>query len=237
MYRPLISIVGLVSLLSGAPGRAEERNYSVTSFTRVRVVGPVKLVIQTGRTPTAVARGDRLAIDRLQVEVSDDLLMVGVDRSNWTGDSTAKDKGRAALYVSTGSLASLSVVGAGDVVVDKVRGGTFTLILAGSGSAAVQSLDVDQLTVGINGAGDAVLAGSAKQGKIRTQGNGNVDGVNLAVDDVEVSLIGAGNIRLKANRSAKTLLKGSGQITIDGGAACTGTRDGSGDVLCGNVEQ
>ncbi len=180
-----------------------------------------------------MAEGDRQAIDRIQVENAGDQLNISIDRTNWTGDTTSQNGARGTLYVTTPDLASLSVIGAGNVTVDRVRGASFTLILTGSGSVAVQDVRVDQLTVGVNGAGNAKLAGQAKQARIRSQGEANVDAAALSADDTDVALIGAGQIGLAAVRSARNILKGSGSITISGNPACTGTSEGSGEVLCG----
>ena len=104
--------------------------------------------------------------------------------------------------------------------------------MTGAGRVAVDRIDVDALTVAINGVGSAKLAGRAKQARIRSQGNGDVEAVALTADDADVTLIGAGEIRLTADRSARTLLKGSGRILIEGNPACSGTAEGSGEVLC-----
>jgi hypothetical protein len=216
-----------------SPVLAAERGFSVTSFSRVRVEGPITVEITTGGSPAARAQGDRQAIDRLRVETNGDQLMIGMDRTNWTGESTATGNARAVIYVTTPDVASLSVIGAGDIRVDRARGSAFSLIVTGSGRARIDRLDVDQLTVLINGAGSATLAGQAKQVRIRSQGEGAIDGSSLTAADAEATLIGAGEIRLKASRSARNVLKGSGRIVIDGAPACTGTSEGSGEVVCG----
>jgi hypothetical protein len=216
------------------PAVAAERGYSVTNFSRVRVEGPVTVEITTGGSPAARAQGDRQAIDRLRVETNGDLLMIGIDRTNWTGSSSGNDNGRAVLYVTATNIQTLSVIGAGDVSVDRVGGGRFALTVAGTGRARVDKIDVDQLVVGINGVGSAKIAGEAKQARVRSQGDGLIDGAALDADDAEVSLIGTGEIRIRADRSAHNVLKGSGRILIDGTPACSGTSEGSGEVVCGS---
>lgn len=223
--------VFLCALLTMTPALAEERSYSVTSFSQVRVEGPVTVQIVTGGSPSARAQGDRIAIDRLRVQTSGDRLMIGIDRTNWTG-SEASRNARATLYVTTPRIETLSVIGAGDVSVDRAAGAKLGLIVTGAGRVAVDRIDVDALTVAINGVGSAKLAGRAKQARIRSQGNGDVEAVALTADDADVTLIGAGEIRLTADRSARTLLKGSGRILIEGNPACSGTAEGSGEVLC-----
>lgn len=227
----------LATAMLASPAVADQRGFSVTSFIHMRVEGPVTVVVGTGGSPSARAEGDRTAIDRLRVESSGDQLMVSIDRTNWTGDAGVTGGNRAVLRVTTPSLESLSVIGAGNVAIDRVKGSRFSLILTGAGSAVIGGIDVDQLVLAINGAGSAMISGSAKQARIRSQGEGQLDGTALTADDTETLLIGAGQIRLRANRSARNILKGQGQIIIDGDAACTGSSEGSGEVICGGASR
>jgi hypothetical protein len=217
-----------------SPALAVERGFSVTSFLRVRVEGPVTVQIVTGGSPGARAEGDRVAIDRLRVETSGDQLLIGIDRANWMGDTSESRNARAILYVTAPKLEALSVIGAGDISVDRTSGASFGLIVTGAGRATIDRINVDQLTVAINGTGSAKLGGKAKQVRIRSQGEGEIDAAALTADDAEVSLIGAGEIRLSATRSARNILKGSGRIVVGGNPACTGTSEGSGEVICGD---
>lgn len=222
----------LCALLTAAPALAADRSFSVTSFSRVRVVGPVTVEIVTGGSPNARAQGDRIGIDRLRIETSGDTLMIGIDRNTWVGDSPEGANMRAVVYIAAPRIEALSVIGAGDISIDRVTGARFGLIVTGAGRAKIARIDVDQLTVGINGVGSATLAGKAKQARIRSQGEGEIDAAALAADDADVSLIGAGEIRLTANRSARNVLKGSGRIVIEGSPSCTGANEGSGEVIC-----
>lgn len=226
----------LCALLIASPALADQRGYSVTSFSRVRVEGPVTVQIVTGGAPSARAQGDRIAIDRLRVETSGDQLMIGIDRSNWTGSESSRNA-RAVVYVSATRVENLSIIGAGDVTIDRATGARLGLIVTGAGRAAIDRINVDQLTVAINGMGGAKLTGRAKQARIRSQGEGEIGAATLAVDDADISLIGAGEISLTANRSARTMLKGSGRIIVEGDPACTGTSEGSGEVICGGTSR
>ena len=108
---PLL-FLSLASFIA-APALADRRGYSVTSFTRLRVEGPVTLKIEVGGSPAGYAEGDRDAIDRIRVDNAGDQLLVSVDRSNWTGEQP-HGIGKGVLHISTPSIEALSVIGAGD---------------------------------------------------------------------------------------------------------------------------
>ena len=50
-------------LLAAAPASAAERNYSVSSFDRIRVDGPYRVTLTTGVSPFAKASGSNAGID------------------------------------------------------------------------------------------------------------------------------------------------------------------------------
>ncbi len=229
--------IALALMIAAAPAAADQRDFSVTSFTRIRIEGPIKVTIATGGSPKAEARGDRRAIDRIRIETSGDLLSVGIDRTNWTGESDQTDDGRAEVLIGAQSIESLSIIGAGDVAVNAARSTRFRLVLTGPGKVAIKAMDVTQLTATINGNGMAQLAGHAVQARIASQGSGAIDATALDSEDADVTLIGAGEIKLKARRTAHATLKGSGRILISGSPACTMVREGSGELTCGSHAQ
>ena len=54
--------------------------------------------------------------------------------------------------------------------------------------------------------------------------------------DATISLVGSGDVALRATGTAAVQLTGSGGVTIAGGARCTIAKSGSGDVNCGTTE-
>jgi hypothetical protein len=59
----------LLAPLMAAPAHAAERGYSVTDFDRIRIDGPYRVTLTTGRSPGARAVGAQAAIEGVAVEV------------------------------------------------------------------------------------------------------------------------------------------------------------------------
>ena len=67
------------------PASAADRNYSVTSFDRIRVEGPYAVSVTTNVSPFARASGSLAAMDGVSLRVEGRTLYVRAERSAWGG--------------------------------------------------------------------------------------------------------------------------------------------------------
>src|SRR3954466_9342092 len=151
-----------VSLAIAAPAAAANRNFGITSFTKIRVEGPFKVSLATDVAPFARATGSSAAIDRVEVEVSGDTLVVRPSASSW-GGYPGSDPGPVEISIGTHDLTNAWLNGAGTLTIDKVRGLSFALSVQGSGRAEINSVDADQMNVSLVGSGSAQLSGQTKK--------------------------------------------------------------------------
>lgn len=221
--------LALFALLSSGPAIAATHGYTITSFDAIRVDAPVEVIITTGAGASARAEGDQSLLDRLKVEVSGRLLTVRMDRPR-PGERSG---GRATVRLSTGSLARLVLTGGGSVSVNRMKGLRGDIILGGNGDVSVAAVDVDQLNLGLSGAGRATLAGRAATASLRLNGPGAVEAESLRVRQATVSNDGPGNVALTAEVTAEISASGSGDVTIVGKAACQVDNRGTGRISCG----
>ncbi|EZP69746.1 putative uncharacterized protein precursor [Sphingomonas paucimobilis] len=216
-------------LLLSHPAAAATRGYTITSFSAIRVDAPVEVIVTTGAGASARIEGDQSLIERLRIDVSGRLLTVSLDRSP-SGD---KGGGRATLRLSTGDLSRIVLTGGGSVSVSRIRGGRGDIILGGNGDISVAAIDVDQLNLGLTGAGRVTLAGRAGMATVRVNGPGAVAAEELHVRQATVGNDGPGNIALTADVTAKVTASGSGDVTVLGKAACQVENRGTGRISCG----
>ena len=160
---PIIALLALASL--PAPGRGapplQQRNFSVTSFDRVRVDGPYQVQLKTGVSPFARASGANAAVlDSVSIKVEGRTLVVRPASGGW-GGYPGERRGPVTIEVGTHDLTTAWLNGAGSLSIDKVRGLGFDLAIHGAGSAKIDAVDVDQMKLVMSGAGMARLAGRA----------------------------------------------------------------------------
>ncbi len=85
------------------------------------------------------------------------------------------------------------------------------------GSATVNSLlDVNELTVSLNGSGDFNLAGSAKRGRFGIPGSGMIYASAFVTDSCEVIISGSGDAHVYVTKYLKATISGSGSVYYKG---------------------
>lgn len=219
----------LVMLALAAPSEAATRNYGVTSFDRIRVDGPFKVVLTTGVPPSAVASGTAAAIDTVAFDMQGRTLIVHTNRSSW-GGYPGQSSGPVEVRIGTHELTSAWLNGSGSLGIDKVNGLSFSLSVQGSGVVAIGKADVDQLSVGIAGTGSAVVSGRARKMSAVIRGVSSLDAAALAAKDATIGVEGASTVKANVSGSAKVDGKGPATITLTGSPACTTNLSGSASV-------
>ncbi|HKY82866.1 MAG TPA: DUF2807 domain-containing protein [Sphingobium sp.] len=211
------------------PAEAASRGFTITSFDAIRVDASVEVIVTTGAGASARVEGDQALIDRLKVDVSGRLLVVTMERAR-PGE---KAGGRAVLRLSTGTLGRVVLTGGGSVSVSRMKGQRGDIVLGGNGDVSVAAVDVDQLNLGVAGAGRATLAGRVGVATVRVNGPGAVAAEGLRARQAAVANDGPGNVALTAEVTAKVTASGSGDVTIVGKAACQVENRGTGRISCG----
>lgn len=212
------SAVALASLC--APLAAATRNYTVTSFDRIRVEGPYAVSVRVGGASFARAEGGQRALDAVSLRVEGRTLYVRADRSAQVGNFGGGSSAPVTISVGTPDLAQATLSGAGSVAIDRLRGLEFVLLLSGSGSASIASADVDRLRVSLIGAGSARLAGRARQFTAIIRGPGSIEAAGLVSADATLSALGAATMTASASNSAKVSASGTASIALEGRPAC-----------------
>ncbi len=227
-----IALPALLLSLSAAASAAE-RGYSVTDFDRIRVDGPYKVTLATGRSPGARAYGAQTAIEGVSVEVQGRTLVVKRNSQTW-GGYPGKPAGPVEIRLTGHGLRAATLNGAGSLSIDKVKGQNIDLAVAGSGLLKVASVEADRLTVSVIGNGRAEVAGKAAIAQFGVRGTGGVEARALIAKDARIVADGPGDIRIKATATASVTSNGAGNIVVDGQPACTVKATGSGSVACGD---
>ncbi|NNC72713.1 MAG: DUF2807 domain-containing protein [Sphingomonadaceae bacterium] len=227
-------IAALAIAMLAVPASAERRGFSVTSFERMIVNGPFVVRVATGGGSSGYAEGDGAAIRQISVQVTGRTLTVRRNVSdNWGGYPGEGNDGSAILYLTTPSLNQVTVVGTSDVEIDRMRAGRVVASLGGNGRLAIASIDADDVTLGVTGAGVIEAGGHAETGRVTVQGAGMVSAEALLVENLRVNLSGPGTIDITADREAEIVASGNGNVMVRGDAACTDRSVGSGQIMCG----
>ena len=226
---PILALLVLASLPAAAAPPAAQRNYSVTSFDRIRVDGPYEVRLKTNVAPYARASGSQAALDGVSLKVEGRTLVVRPTSGSW-GGYPGENRGPVTIEAGTHELATAWLNGAGSLIVDKVRGLGFDLAIQGSGSVRIDAVDIDQLKMSLSGAGSARLAGRAGAMTATVRGTSSLDAEDLSVKDAVIGAEGPAVVRATVTNAAKVDALGLAAVTLSGKPACTVNAKGSASV-------
>ncbi len=231
MTRALPALLGLALL--AAPAFGADRTYSVTDFDRVVVEGPYVVRLVTGRPTAARASGPQASLDRVIVDTQGQTLRIRPNRSAWGGNAGAQ-QGVLEITLSTRSLRSARVIGAGRLDIEGVQGLRVDLSLEGSGRLAATGVAADNLSLGLLGSGRIEVGGRARALRADVQGSGDLAASDLAAEDVTATTSTTGTVALAAGRTARINANGLGEVVVSGRPSCTVQGPGAGMVRCGD---
>jgi Putative auto-transporter adhesin, head GIN domain len=216
------STVLIVLLLWSSTALAAEttiRNFGIRSFEKIRIEGPYRVTLKTGVAPFARAKGPQAALDRIDLEMRGDVLLV---RSG----PFAKNPAAAALApveveLGTHDLSSAALTGAGSLAIDKVKGLKFDLSVQGAGTTDIAQVAVDQLSLNLGGNAAARLAGKSQRLTAILRGLSTVDLSGLQVSDAVIGAEGPSTVRATVTKAAKIDGRGTASFVLAGRPSCT----------------
>lgn len=228
---PLLLLAGLA-----VPAAAADRRYAVADFDRVVVEGPYGVRITVGAPSSATASGTPQALDAVLVEVQGSTLRIRRNSNAWSANPRqAPPPATVTLTLTTRTLRSARVLGAGMLSVTAARGPRLDLSVEGTGHLAASGLAVEVLSLGLRGSGSLSVGGTARSLTADIQGSGSLAGEALTADTATLASTTSGEVSLTVRRTATITANGLGSVTILGTPTCTVRGPGAAEVRCGRA--
>ncbi|HVI05465.1 MAG TPA: head GIN domain-containing protein [Sphingomicrobium sp.] len=240
MRRSLALLIVASAALGAFHAHADESNganvsrtYSVGNFQKIEVAGPYDVEVRTGGAASVAGQGSQRLLERTVVEVEGDKLVIHAERHRSWFSVGWGNHGKAHFTVTVPQLSGATIAGSGDINVDRVTGQNFEGTVAGSGGLDVAAVDVQQLKFSIAGAG-GVKAGSgkARSAEYEIAGSGDVDASAIVAQQIKVTIAGSGTVKAHSSGTADVSIMGSGDVDVTGGAKCSISKTGPGNVRC-----
>ena len=93
-------------------GPTVQRSYQVGAFQEIEVAGPFDVQVRTGAGPSVSASGPEKLIERLEVELRGEAIVINHRKECWF--ENWRSRGHATLQVTVPSLRAASIAGSGD---------------------------------------------------------------------------------------------------------------------------
>jgi hypothetical protein len=198
------------------------------TFTTVDLAAPCALVVTIGSPTSVRAQGDPAALDLLDIRVEGDTLITTVKpNAQWPANA------RVTVSVTTPTLAAARLSGSGQMRIGSLQTDQLSLEQSGSGVIEAPEIAVARLQVSSSGAGKITAAGTADSADIRLVGSGEAELGTLTVQRALISMAGTGGLTINATETVRGSTVGSGSVVVTGGAECSLSSVGTGDVTCG----
>ena len=216
------------TLASAAPASAATRNFGIRSFEKIRVEGPYLVRLKTGVAPFARAKGSQAALDRIDLEMRGNVLLVRAGPFDRNPSAAALSP--VEIELGTHDLTSAWLNGAGTLQIDKIRGLSFDVSVQGSGAMGIARADVDHLRVAVSGTAAAIIAGKAPRLTTTVRGISTLDAGALQIKEAVIGAEGAATVKAHVTDTAKLDASGPATITLTGDPACIAKLAGSASV-------
>ena len=187
----------------GSGVRSEEVR-QVEAFHSVRLKTSANVKVRVGEAPTLVLSGDDNVVPEVRTRVEGGTLVIDLPGS-W--------RMRRDLEVSltTPTLEGFRIEGSGEVTIDGVT--------------------AEHLELAIEGSGELVARGSARDLRGTIEGSGSLDLAGLTAERAELEIDGSGAIEAAVTSGLHYSIEGSGSIVYTGAPTTHGTIDGSGNLV------
>lgn len=220
------TLVGEAGQRIKGSGRVVDQARALAPFSRVRVNGPLDVVLQQAGSEEARVHADDNLEPLISTQVEGDTLTIGLKPG--AAFSTRTD-----LRVTVGfkQLQALQLSASGDARLERFKGERLALDLSGSGDLQIGQLEVREFSAQLSGSGDLQLAGSAERQDWVLSGSGDVAARSLSGQKVRARLSGSGDLDLGVCQELDADLSGSGDLAYAGRPVLKSRVSGSGDLV------
>ncbi len=244
IWRGAIAVITALLIASTASaqapanaGKAIERKLLVASFENIFVIGDINVTVQTGKSPSAMASGDKRVLESLKLERVGTTLRVRLQGviNNYKGVPITAPLN---VRLTTQDIKDITLSGNGTLTVSEVRQQDLARILvAGNGSVTIGRLVADQFSANINGNGKIALGGGVvRDGRVTIDGAGAFEGVKVQMRKLRLEHIGNGVSTATVEEGTDIFNRGLGNITIGGKGTCFVKEAGSAAINCAKID-
>jgi hypothetical protein len=228
----LLAPLSLSFLAVAVPAHAADRHVYIGSFDRIRVQGPFEVHVVEG-SPDATLSGDARVIEAVEVRVDGTTLTVRNAIGAWGERPQATATRPVVVTVATRSIANATVIGGGRLTIARMKAPRVDLTVTGDGTIDAKGIEADRANATVIGGGAMTLGGTARTGRLLTNGPAAIDAAALSVGDLTVRVDGPGAVKAAARFTARIDNVGLGQVAVAGNPKCVVKADVGGAVTCG----
>ncbi len=235
LTRHIALALSVLSFCLPSVSQAKDRKLLISSFEDIVVEGDLIVNIITGKSPSAIASGDRNAIDTLRMSQSGDQLTLTQTNAVYSNEG-ARNAAPLSITITNRSLRNVTMRGSGQLTINELRQtGNSRIKLFGSGQINIARVTISALDVAISGnARLSIDSGKIRDAKVTIDGSGGYIAAGVEHSILSLSQNGGAETTAKVLDRANISNSGAGIVTITGKGKCDISRAGIGSINCTN---
>jgi hypothetical protein len=201
-------------------------------FRRLDVSGTAEITLVQGTTEGVAIATPARRQDHIEAEVRGDTLYIeSGDRSRWWDLILGGGSARTTQVVLTfKNLESIAAAGTVKLTAAEIKVPELRIAGAGGTSVRIDNLQSSQLRLSGAGALKAELAGRVTDQHVSIAGAGEYRGAKLVSQNATVSVAGAGQVVINAEKTLNATISGAGSVDYIGDPKVTERVSGAGRV-------
>jgi hypothetical protein len=222
------SFNGVSGSVAGS-GVVVSQTRQVADFNAIEINYPAEITIQQGATPSLKVEAEDNLIPQLATRVTGNTLHIENSQPDWLKRVNPTKPVRINMTVK--DLTQVDFPSAGTLRVVALKTENLRVSISGAGSVTLSNLNIAHtLTVNLSGAGSISADGQVDTLSTDTSGFGSFRGDNLASQNAEVTISGAGNATVWAKSSLNVDISGTGSVKYYGSPSVQRNISGLGSV-------
>ena len=248
---PLLILLALllsacnVNVVRGT-GPLQQETRQVSGFEQIVLSIPARMVLTQGESESLEISAEENLLPYIETKVEDGILSIQakpemtnlmptqeivinlavIDLNALTINGSANLQSDS---LQADSL-SLTINGAGKIEIGEIKAQNFKATINGAGEMSLDTISAEATSLAINGTGQYRLAGESIRAQMSITGSGNIRAKDLACEDVQVTISGAGQVNAWAENQLSVTITGSGTVVYQGEAQVKKSITGAGSV-------
>jgi len=206
----------------------------VSGFDKILMEGAGRIILTQGSSESLSVETDDNLMEYIKTEVNGDTLEIGFEDnvvfSSGSGRTALDPTDGFIFWISVIDLQAISISGAADIEIEKLKTDQLDIDLSGAGQVSVDDLNADHLSVLVSGAGDVKIAGSVEDQIVRLSGFGRYQAFDLESQEASVTISGAGGADVWAMEKLDVTISGAGDVKYYGTPSVTPEISGLGRI-------
>jgi hypothetical protein len=189
---------------------------------------PAEFTIRQGDEESITIEAEDNLIPQLETEVRGNRLTIRSGERHW--QDRVNPTQPVVIEITVVSLAEISFPSAGQLNLESLQSDQLTLRLGGAGDINIHDLDAVDFHATISGAGSVEADGQVQSLEVDIDGFGDFDSEELASQSADVSINGAGSATVRVSETLTARINGAGSISYYGSPSVNESVNGLGDI-------